>query len=57
MYTIPPVSARRSEGIGSLLRPQYLLEARQQLERGEIAAAGPVRRRQAWKLEVVAATT
>ena len=28
----------RSEGIGSLLRPQYLLDARQQLERGEIAA-------------------
>jgi len=28
----------RSEGIGSLLRPQYLVDARAQLERGEIAA-------------------
>jgi 5-methyltetrahydropteroyltriglutamate--homocysteine methyltransferase len=32
------MKACRSEGIGSLLRPQYLLDARQQLERGEIAA-------------------
>jgi methionine synthase II (cobalamin-independent) len=29
----------RSEGIGSLLRPGYLVEARQRLERGEIGAA------------------
>jgi 5-methyltetrahydropteroyltriglutamate--homocysteine methyltransferase len=29
----------RSEGIGSLLRPRFLLEARQQLERGEIDPA------------------
>jgi 5-methyltetrahydropteroyltriglutamate--homocysteine methyltransferase len=28
----------RSETIGSLLRPQYLVDARQQLERGEITA-------------------
>ena len=30
--------ASRSETIGSLLRPQYLVDARQQLERGEIGA-------------------
>jgi 5-methyltetrahydropteroyltriglutamate--homocysteine methyltransferase len=30
------MTAYRSEGIGSLLRPQYLTHARQQLERGEI---------------------
>jgi 5-methyltetrahydropteroyltriglutamate--homocysteine methyltransferase len=29
----------RSEGIGSLLRPAYLVEARQRLERGELTAA------------------
>ena len=29
----------RSEGIGSLLRPQYLSEARDRFERGELAAA------------------
>jgi 5-methyltetrahydropteroyltriglutamate--homocysteine methyltransferase len=29
----------RSEGIGSLLRPPYLIDARQQYERGEITAA------------------
>jgi 5-methyltetrahydropteroyltriglutamate--homocysteine methyltransferase len=29
----------RSEGIGSLLRPSYLLKARQQLERGEMTPA------------------
>ena len=29
----------RSEGIGSLLRPPYLLEARQQLERGDLSPA------------------
>ncbi len=30
--------ACRSETIGSLLRPQYLVDARQQLERGELTA-------------------
>jgi methionine synthase II (cobalamin-independent) len=30
----------RSEGIGRLLRRQYLTDARQQFERGEITAAG-----------------
>jgi 5-methyltetrahydropteroyltriglutamate--homocysteine methyltransferase len=29
----------RSEGIGSLLRPRYLVEARERLERGELSAA------------------
>ena len=29
----------RSEGIGSLVRPPYLMEARQQLERGEMTPA------------------
>src|SRR4026209_1777356 len=29
----------RSEGIGSLLRPQYLSDARERFERGELAAA------------------
>jgi 5-methyltetrahydropteroyltriglutamate--homocysteine methyltransferase len=32
------MTAYRSEGIGSLLRPQYLVDARLQLERGEIDA-------------------
>ena len=32
------MTVHRSETIGSLLRPQYLVDARQQLERGEIGA-------------------